>query len=517
MPAHNIAPSFLIGFLLPCTIAISISTEPQVALAKEPIAKTLLWEVSGNGLNQPSYLLGTIHIGCADRLALTPEQQKALKKSQQLYLEIDLTTPSKETDYKIPGGKKLKDVMTAAQYAEVEYYFGDLEQAGLSEVRPNILAGKIVREVSLKAYERICKKVTSKEEVLLDAVKTRKIPIGALENATDRNNALKTITIQQEVEKLMSAISSDNKQSPENEKSPEKYMAEIDKIHSGQDLIAICQKPNSTKAVTEERNRRWIPKMMQSMSQKATFFGFGAGHLCGEQGVISLLQAKGYKVQPIFDIQSQPIANSAKLTAEDYLNTGNDKKSEGKILEALDDYEQAIALNPQYTEAYYERGLLKKDKLKDPLGALADLDRATAINSKSMYRDYAYYQKGLIKSYFLNKYKDAENDFSQVIALAPNFLTPYYERGILRGEKLNDFPGALSDFNFVISKYPNSSEYHLARGMLKYNKLNDKPGGIADVRRAIKIARFKYQENNPELNEAIIILRMMGVPEKPTS
>jgi uncharacterized protein len=516
MPTHNILQSLPIRVLLSCTICVSIGSNPPAAFAKASTAKTLLWEVSGKGLKQSSYLLGTFHIGCANRLTLTPEQQKALNKSQQLYLEIDLTKPSQETDYKIPGGKKLKDIMTAAQYAEVEYYFGDLEKAGLSEVRPSILASKIAREVSTKAYERICKNVTSKEKVLLDAVKTRKITIGALENDADRSNALKTITIQQEVEKLMRVIAPDDQQSPENEKSPENYMAEIDRIHSSQDLIAVCQKPNTTKAATEERNRNWIPKMMQAMSQKATFFGFGAGHLCGEQGVISLLQAKGYKVQPIFDTQSKPIANSAKLTAEDYLKAGNDKKSEGKILEALDDYDQAITLNPQYTEAYYERGLLKRDNLKDPLGALADFDRTTAINSESTYRDYAYYQKGLIKSYFLNKYKDAEDDFSRVIALIPSFSDPYYERGILRSEQLNDFSGALADFNFIISKSPDSSKYYLARGMLKYNKLNDKPGGIVDVRRAIKIARFKYQENNPELNEAIIILRMMGVPENPT-
>jgi hypothetical protein len=70
----------------------------------------------------------------------------------------------------------------------------------------------------------------------------------------------------------------------------------------------------------------------------------------------------------------------------------------------------------------------------------------------------------------LNNYKDAAEDFSRIIALAPSFLSPYYERGILR---------------------------------------------IADVRRAINIARLKYEENDSELKEAIVALRMMGVPEKP--
>jgi hypothetical protein len=70
--------------------------------------------------------------------------------------------------------------------------------------------------------------------------------------------------------------------------------------------------------------------------------------------------------------------------------------------------------------------------------------------------------------------------------------------------------------NHHISKYPNIPEYYIAQGILKYNRLNDEPGGIADVRRAIKIARLKDRDNDSSFKEAIVALRMMGVPEKPT-
>jgi uncharacterized protein len=506
MPTHNILPSFLIRVLLSCTVFVSIGSKPPAAFAKAPTAKTLLWEVSGKGLKQPSYLLGTMHLGCETRLALTPQQQKALGKSQQLYLEIDLTTPSKKistTDSKIPGGKKLKDIMTAAQYQEVEDYFGNLERFGLSEVRPAALATKISYEFIPNAYNRICKQTTTKENVLIAAANQSKMFIGALENNTVRNNALDTTPIEDEVEELLGLLKLLN-----SSESPEKIIADNDKIYNSQDLVALCAKSSYEESEFKERHRVWLPRMIQAMSQKSTFFGFGAAHLCEDYGIISLLQAKGYNVRPIFDVKG-----NVKMTAEDYLKSGQDKEFKKEILDALDDYSQAITLNPRYVEAYYERGHLKKEKIRDPLGALADFEQIIAIDPKNYD---AYYERGLIRSYSLNNYKGAADDFKRTISLNPEFLSPYYERGLLRGDKLNDPQGALSDFNYAISQYPNAIDYHLARGILKYNKLNDKSGGIADVRRAAKIARMQGGNDAPLLKEALIVLRVMGVPEKPT-
>jgi hypothetical protein len=34
-------------------------------IAPDQLSNTLLWQISGNGLKQPSYLFGTMHILCA--------------------------------------------------------------------------------------------------------------------------------------------------------------------------------------------------------------------------------------------------------------------------------------------------------------------------------------------------------------------------------------------------------------------------------------------------------------------
>nr|WP_152378338.1 TraB/GumN family protein [Flavobacterium haoranii] len=39
--------------------------------------------------------------------------------------------------------------------------------------------------------------------------------------------------------------------------------------------------------------------MEKAMKDKPTFFGVGAAHLAGEEGVIKLLRKQGYKVEPV--------------------------------------------------------------------------------------------------------------------------------------------------------------------------------------------------------------------------
>jgi uncharacterized protein YbaP (TraB family) len=51
----------------------------------------------------------------------------------------------------------------------------------------------------------------------------------------------------------------------------------------------------------DNRNKNWIPKIKAYAKEQPTFFGVGAGHLAGENGVINLLRKSGYKVSAVLD------------------------------------------------------------------------------------------------------------------------------------------------------------------------------------------------------------------------
>lgn len=56
---------------------------------------------------------------------------------------------------------------------------------------------------------------------------------------------------------------------------------------------------NFTEILLFKRNRNWVAKLKDLLPKKMLLIAVGAGHLPGDQGVISLLRKAGYKVSPI--------------------------------------------------------------------------------------------------------------------------------------------------------------------------------------------------------------------------
>jgi uncharacterized protein len=54
---------------------------------------SLLWQISGNGLEEPSYLFGTLHLICPERFSFPVEWMFYFYNTSQLVLELDLSDP----------------------------------------------------------------------------------------------------------------------------------------------------------------------------------------------------------------------------------------------------------------------------------------------------------------------------------------------------------------------------------------------------------------------------------------
>jgi uncharacterized protein YbaP (TraB family) len=73
------------------------------------------------------------------------------------------------------------------------------------------------------------------------------------------------------------------------------------------DIDAIYDFSNSTypefakyeDVFLEDRNKKWIPIIIEFMKNDPVFIAVGAAHLGTEKGVISLLKAEGYTVVPM--------------------------------------------------------------------------------------------------------------------------------------------------------------------------------------------------------------------------
>jgi len=130
----------------------------------------------------------------------------------------------------------------------------------------------------------------------------------------------------------------------------------------------------------------------------------------------------------------------------------------GRLDEALGDFDQAIALEPDYAEAYNNRG----DAFRE-LGrldeALAGFDQAIALKP-----DYAvgHNNRGIVLRK-VERFAEAVASYDRAIALQPEYAAAYSNRGNALLDLLR-IEAALASYDTAIALDPDYAEAHAGRG-----------------------------------------------------
>jgi tetratricopeptide (TPR) repeat protein len=99
------------------------------------------------------------------------------------------------------------------------------------------------------------------------------------------------------------------------------------------------------------------------------------------------------KPQPSVQTRNKETQSVSQKTKEQWFEEGYNHYNAGEYQKALDDYDRAIQLDPQYTDAYHNRGRVYYD-LKEYQKALADYDSALQLDPNYTqakdYREKAY-------------------------------------------------------------------------------------------------------------------------------
>ena len=133
----------------------------------------------------------------------------------------------------------------------------------------------------------------------------------------------------------------------------------------------------------------------------------------------------------------------AQTSAEEFNRQGIALGREGKFEDAVSLFTKAIALDPKYDEAYYNRGKAKLN-LKQFRAAIKDFDISIRLRPK--YAD-AHNNRGIAKKK-LGDLTGAISDYTFALRYDPKQYPIYYNRGLARLEH-RDQPGACADFKIA--------------------------------------------------------------------
>lgn len=262
--------------------------------------KSLLYEISGNGLSTPSYIYGTIHMICKNDFIMNEATKQKFGTSQQVYLELDMDDPSMMSEMQknmmMTDGSTLKNLMSESDYQKVATFFKDTLKTNIgmmAKMKPFVLASfALPRMLSCptQSYEESFMKMASEQhkEIL------------GLETVKDQFDALDKMGMKEQADlMLVQMVQHWNENKTEFGTMVAHYKSQdVDLIMDDMTKSKMSNK-SFEKDLLETRNNNWIPKIAKIVADKPTFFAVGAGHLGGKKGVIALLRKQGFTVKAV--------------------------------------------------------------------------------------------------------------------------------------------------------------------------------------------------------------------------
>ncbi len=260
---------------------------------------TLLWEISGNGLKQPSYMFGTFHILCKDDIKFSANLQKALAASKEVYFEMDLDDPKNTLGgmfFMNMKNKTLKELYSEKEYLKVASFFKDSLKMNISffsKMKPMMLEAML--------YPRLmpCKTPSGVEMELMTIAFKQKKEIKGFETIEFQSSIFDSIPYDIQAKSLLKDIDS--------AASYKVYFNKMVNVYKNQETDTLVKIITNTAfnegenndVLLKNRNENWVKQLKSILVKNNIFMGVGAAHLFGKDGLITLMRKEGYKVKGI--------------------------------------------------------------------------------------------------------------------------------------------------------------------------------------------------------------------------
>jgi uncharacterized protein YbaP (TraB family) len=317
------ALALAIGLLTGPTLA---APAPAAKLAPSPAKadRLFLWKVTCK--TNTAWLLGAIHVATEDMYPLPDEIEKAFADSSALVVEVDLGKVDEAALQETMQAKGMYDLSDSLSrhvpgdtLRKVRDYFSKkgLPGEAMEQFKPWALS------ITITMLEMQSLGFQSKlgiDKHFMDAARKGSKPIVELESADEQLSLLSDLPDKAGAEFLASTLDS-----AADTKDLITKMVKAWKTGDAAGLEKLLitdplkERPGLKAAYAklfDERNVKMAAKMEGYLkkSEQPHFVVVGAGHLIGRNGILRLLQTKGYKVEQV--TRDPSVADAAKLDAE---------------------------------------------------------------------------------------------------------------------------------------------------------------------------------------------------------
>ena len=270
--------------------------------------QSLLYEVSGNGLDHKSYLFGTIHVQEERAFSWNDSVMWAIDQCETGAFELDMNLEKMDLGLDEEKEEALKG-----------YVMNDLFPAIMEAIPPDSLGKRIVRDLIpfyktiLDGQMDINHRGMIVDQYLQSYCRKAGLEIMGIESWREQLNTIVGSDFTGLSELIVEFLSSDD------------WAAKLENFPNDQEeLVAAYSELNAVKIcdiiertgnlgnnfvgnlygrIFTDRNDLMFERTVQQVADHPTFIAVGCGHLCSANGLLAQYRAAGYTVRPM-DISS---------------------------------------------------------------------------------------------------------------------------------------------------------------------------------------------------------------------
>lgn len=272
----------------------------------------LLWSVTNPADPQhKSYLLGTHHVAPADMLSRVDGLIDALDEVDGVVGEIDIANAEPTSlqravmSYAMaPADSTLTVVFTRQQLDSINETFSRYAPEGvkvenMAFLKPAFINYQLTLLQTMDAIPDYDPGLQFDGRIQNIAAAAGK-PVYALEKAEWQLELLFSRPIAEQADEVMFSVANDSLLKQKSLMLANAYLDEnLDSIYSFiLDSVAGVDLARADELIYD-RNRNWVPKLIDLMKDKSLLIAVGCGHLVGPEGLLSLLRKEGYDVAPV--------------------------------------------------------------------------------------------------------------------------------------------------------------------------------------------------------------------------